>query len=106
MKYLTDNTPAEHCAMINAVQGLSTIPEVWSKNYSALADYFSDYDFGDAEISEYFRRYKQIKLSNFDDDAFKQKVQEMALRRPYNKFKTRQMILERAGDKIWTPSRN
>ena len=95
-KYLTDNTPAERRKMIELVQGNEKIPAALKKNFPALNDYLSDYDFGDTEISEYFRRYKKIKLCNLDDENFKNHVRELATRRPYNRFETRQKILDDA----------
>ena len=96
VKYLTDNTAEERRAMIHAVQGKEKISAVFRKNYSAMNDYLADYDFGDAAITDYFRRYKKIKLCNVDDAAFKNHVRELALVRPYNKFETRQKVLDGA----------
>lgn len=61
-----------------------------------MRDYLTDYDCGDDEITNYFRRYKKIKLLNVDDDRFKADVQELAINRPYNKFSARQTVLDRA----------
>ena len=94
VKYLTDNTAQERRAMIKAVQGKEKIPDALKKNYPAISDYLADYDFGDAEITNYFRRYKKIKLCNVDDENFKTYVRELATQRPYNKFETRQKILD------------
>ena len=82
-KYLTDNTAQERRAMIQAAQGKSKIPDALKKNYPAINDYLSDYDFGDAEITNYFRQYKKIKLCNVDDENFKTHVRELATQRPY-----------------------
>lgn len=94
VKFLTDNTAAERRAMIEAVQGKEKIPDAFNKNYPAMNYYLADYDLGDAEISAYFRRYKKIKLSNVDDKDFKAHVQAVALSRPYNRFETRQKVLD------------
>lgn len=96
IKYLTDNTTEERRAMIRAVQGKEKIPAILRKNYAAIKDYLADYDFGDEEITKYFRRYKKIKVCNVDDENFKSLVQELAIERPSNKFKTRRAILDRA----------
>lgn len=96
VKYLTDNTAEERRAMITAVQGKKKIPDVLMRNYSSLNFYLQDYDLGNAELTNYFRQYKKIKLCNFDDEHFKNHVRELAKSRPYNKFETRQMILDRA----------
>lgn len=96
LKYLTDNTAAERRAMIEAVQGKKKIPDALKKNFPAMRDYLVDYDFNDEEITNYFRRYKKIKLCNVDDKDFKRQVNELATKRPYNKFETRQKILDEA----------
>ena len=96
VKYLTDNTAEERRAMIRAVQGKPAVPSVFKKNFPTMSDYLEDFDFGDAGITTYFRRYKKIKLCNIDDEDFKQLVRELALTRPYNHFETRQKILEEA----------
>ncbi len=94
LKYLTDNTSEERRVMIQAVQGKEKIPALFEKNFPAMKDYLTDYDFNDTEITNYFRQYKKIKLCNLDDENFKNYVTELALSRPYNKFETRQKILE------------
>ncbi|MBR6887678.1 MAG: BREX-4 system phosphatase PglZ [Selenomonadaceae bacterium] len=96
VKYLTDNTAEERRAMIETVQGKEKIPDAFKKNYPAMNDYLADFDFGDAEVTNYFRRYKKIKLCNVDDETFKNRVRELATQRPYNKFETRQKILDDA----------
>ena len=99
IKYLTDNTAEERRAMIQAVQGKEKIPAILRKNYAAIKDYLADYDFGDEEITRYFRRYKKIKVCNVDDENFKSLVRELAIGRPANKFETRRAILDRADGK-------
>lgn len=94
--YLTDNTPEECHEMIRAIQGRRRVPENFKKNFPATEKYLRDYDFGDKKIDDYFRRYKEIKLCNIDDENFKNDVQQFGLERPYNKFPTRRQILERA----------
>ena len=96
IKYLTDNTAEERRAMIKLVQGKPAIPNAFKKNFPAMRDYLSDFDFGDEEITAYFRRYKKIKLCNVDDADFKNHVRELALTRPYNRFDTRQKFLDEA----------
>ena len=94
VKYLTDNTAEERRAMIQFVQGKEKLPDVFKRNFPAMNDYLADYDFNDDEITNYFRRYKKIKLCNIDDADFKKRVRELALTRPYNRFETRQKILD------------
>lgn len=96
LKYLTDNTAEERRAMIRFVQGKRAIPSALKKNFPALNDYLADFDCGDDEVTAYFRRYKKIKLCNVDDEDFKRHVRELALTRPYNRFETRQKILDEA----------
>ena len=94
VKFLTDNTAEERQAMILAVQSKEKIPELFLKNYSAMRDYLLDFDFGIDEITTYFRQYKKIKLCNVEDENFKTQVQNLAVRRIYNRFETRQNILD------------
>lgn len=96
IKFLTDNSAVERRSMIKAIQGKEKIPDVLNKNYAAMRDYLTDYDCGDDEITNYFRRYKKIKLLNVDDEQFKRQVQALSTKRPYNKFATRQTVLDRA----------
>ena len=96
IKYLTDNTDAERRALIQAVQGEQTVPEILLKNYPAINAYLSEYDFGDQEITKYFQRYKKIKLCNVVDDDFRQLVEEFAITRPYNKSETRCAFLDKS----------
>ena len=96
VKYLTDNTAEERRAMIETIQRKEKISDVFKRNFPAMNDYLTDYDFGDAEITNYFRQYKKVKLCNVDDENFKSCVRELATQRPYNKFETRQKILDGA----------
>ncbi|MBR3747768.1 MAG: BREX-4 system phosphatase PglZ [Selenomonadaceae bacterium] len=96
VKYLTDNTAEERRAMIEFVQGKGKIPDLLNENYPSMSDYLTDYDFDDEEITNYFRRYKKIKLCNVDDENFKSHVQKLAQIRLYNKFDTRETILDGA----------
>ncbi len=96
VKYLTDNTAAERRAMIESVQGKQTVPTVFKQNFPSMRDYLADFDFGDAEVTNYFRRYKIIKLCNVDDADLKAHVRELALTGAYNRFATRQKILDSA----------
>ena len=60
---MTDNTPEECKAMIRAVQGLKEIPPALEKNFTSLKDYLEDFDFGENEITTYFRNYKRENCS-------------------------------------------
>ena len=95
LKFLTDNTYAERQLMIQSVQGREKIPVLFKKNYAAMNDYLKDYDFGNTVISDYFRRYKIIKICNNSGDAFLETVQEISKLRLYNYFETRAQILEK-----------
>lgn len=93
--YLTDNTPQECDAAIEAIQGLRKIPEVILENFSALEKYLGEYKFADERLTNYFRRYKKIKLCNLEDAEFKADVEKFARERFYNEFETRRTILDR-----------
>ena len=97
-KFLTDNTDAERRAMIESVQGLKKISEVWLKNYPAIKNYLDDYDLGDDEFNTYFQRYKKIKLCNLFDEDFRQLVEQFAITRPYNKTYTRRALLDKLSE--------
>ena len=100
--YLTDNTEEEKAAMIQAAQGFEKIPEILTKNFPAIADYLSDFDFDSERLTNYFRRYKKIKLCGIDDENFKLEVQTLANEKIYNIFPARQVILEKfSGDKLY-----
>lgn len=93
--YLTDNTAPEICAAIEAVQGLRKIPDALLDNFPALEKYLSEYKFADGRLTDYFRRYKKIKLCTVDDAEFKADVENFARERIYTEFETRQTILDR-----------
>ncbi|MBR1421804.1 MAG: BREX-4 system phosphatase PglZ [Selenomonadaceae bacterium] len=96
VKYLTDNTIEERRMMIQSIQGKEKIPEIFMQNYPAMRDYLLDFDLGDSQITNYFRRYKKIKLCNSNDENFKQIVQDLSTQRIYTRFETLQAILDRA----------
>lgn len=60
-----------------------------------LAFYLAEFSFGHAFITEYFQRYKTIKLRNHAAADFNDYVRELAEQRPFNKFESRQAILDR-----------
>lgn len=96
LNYLTDNTMAERQEIIKYLQGRKKVPEVLEKIYPQVANYFFDFDFGEKIFTDYFRRYKKIKIFNVNDQEFKINVEKIALERPYNKFPKRGAILETA----------
>lgn len=93
--YLTSNSAAECKAMVKALRGSEQIPPVLLQNCSELAWYLSEYDFGEDFVTEYFRRYKELKLTGARDGNFKEKVEELARRRIYNELETRQSELDK-----------
>lgn len=96
--YLTDNTDEEKFAMIQAAQGVEKIPDALNKNFPAIADYLSDYEFEFERLTNYFRRYKKIKLCGIEDENFKAEVQSLAAEKIYNLIPARQVILENYTD--------
>lgn len=94
--YLTDNTAEERQEIVKYLQGRKKIPEVLKKIYPQAEDYFSDFDFGEKIFTDYFSRYKKIKVFNLDDEEFKLTAEKFARERPYNKFPKRGAILETA----------
>ena len=93
--YLTDNTKPEICAAIEAVQGLRKIPDALLENFPTIEKYLGEYKFADGRLTDYFRRYKKIKLCNVEDAEFKADVDNFARARIYTELETRQTILDR-----------
>ena len=83
---MTDNTPEECKAMIRAVQGLKEIPPALEKNFTSLKDYLEDFDFGENEITTYFRNYKRGKLFNVADEDFNKTCKPLRLKDPAINF--------------------
>lgn len=98
--YLTDNTAAERQAIIECFDGLATIPTDILKNiYPALDDYLRDFSFtGDKGklLTDYFAKYKNLKLTNRLSEEFHEHVRNLAVdgSRPYNSLKTRGEVLD------------
>ena len=94
VNYLTDNTRLEFRAAIE----LSTNRAVLEKNFPAVRRYLTDYDFGDERLTEYFRRYKELKLFNVGAIEFLKEVARQSELRLYNEQETRAAVLERLVD--------
>lgn len=94
VNYLTDNTRLE----FRAAMELATNRTVLEKNFPAVRRYLVDYEFVDARLTEYFRRYKALKLFKIGATEFLTKVARQAELRLYNEQETRSAVLERAGD--------
>ena len=94
IKYLTDNTDCERRAIIPFLGGLETFPADFEKIYEAAHDYLVDFNFGIESITNYFRQYKKLKISNVYDENFKSIVRTLGAQRLYNRFETRHFILE------------
>lgn len=93
VNYLTDNTRIE----FRAAMEMSTNRAVLEKKFPAVRRYMTDYDFGDERLTEYFRRYKELKLFNVGADEFLLQVARQSELRLYNEQETRQAVLERLG---------
>ncbi len=97
--YLTDNTNIERQAIIESLDGKSTIPESLSFIYPALSEYLQDFKFigknGDL-FTSYFSEYKFQKVTNRLFQDFHNKVISLAAdgNRPYNSLKTRGEVLD------------
>jgi len=99
MCYLTDNTAAERQAIIESMNGVTIIPNALRDIYPALHEYLHDYSFtGDKGklLSDYFAKYKRLKLTNRLTPEFHRHVMELAVdgSRPYNSLKTRGEVLD------------
>ena len=93
---LTDNTLVERQEIIADV-AQHGIPKNLDVIYPDLALYLKKYTFsGDALstlLTEYFEQYKLQKVKNVLDEAFLEKVDELALSRDYNRLRTRDELV-------------
>jgi hypothetical protein len=105
--YLTDNTILEKHAIIESLDGATTIPTTLTKIYPALSEYLNDFKFKcvNAELlTKYFSEYKRQKLTNRISDDFYNKDLEFAVdgSSPYNLLKTRGEDLDKIDHKNTT----
>jgi hypothetical protein len=97
--YLTDNTTTERQAVIESLEGVTSIPDTLKYIYPALAEYLHNYSF-DCTIgkllTEYFTEYKRQKLTNRLSAEFHKKVTALSAdgNRQYNSLKTRGEVLD------------
>lgn len=94
LPYLTDNTRLEFQV---AIKLAASNRAIFEKNFPAVRQYLTDYDFGDERLTEYFRRYKELKIYNTISEKFLAQVTHNSMVRIYNELETRQLILERTG---------
>ena len=102
INYLTDNTSAERQAIIESLDGMTTIPHIIKDIYPALYEYLLDFAFtGDKGrlLTDYFSVYKRLKLINRITPEFHKQVLDLAIdgNRPYNSLKTRGEVLDSLG---------
>ncbi|MCG8403243.1 MAG: BREX-4 system phosphatase PglZ [Firmicutes bacterium] len=100
--YLTDNTPAERQAIIESLDGMTTIPHAIKDIYPALHEYLQDFVFYGKKgklLTDYFSVYKRLKLTNRITPEFYEQVLSLAVdgSRPYNILKTRGEVLDSLG---------
>ena len=93
VNYLTDNTRLEFCTALE----LASNQAVLEKNFPSVRRYLSDYEFGDERLTEYFRRYKALKLFNIGAEDFLLEVARQSELRLFNEQETRAAVLERIG---------
>jgi hypothetical protein len=110
---LTDNTTVERKEIIAWLSKNGLIPPLALKDiYPALADYMKKYvfktgtgincpEFADL-LTEYFDAYKRQKLSNSLEEAFLEKVDELAVARKFNQLPARNEIIDGLADKADT----
>jgi hypothetical protein len=97
--YLTDSTTVERQAIIESLDGVIDIPIFLETIYPDLAWYLSSYQFSGELgelLTEYFKEYKLLKLTNRISSEFYSKVIALAADgvRPYNRLKTRGEVLD------------
>lgn len=94
---LTDNTRVEREEIIVWIANNGLIPQL-ENIYPSLAAYAKKYIFKCPVLADlltdYFAAYKRQKLSNQLDPTFIEKVNELALSRPFNRLPTRDEIVK------------
>lgn len=98
--YLTDCTTQEKYDILNLMKHYSPYPKNIALIYPDLQYYLTEYHFNckNAEIfTEYFNKYKKLKVSNLEDEQFVADVSNMALagHRPFLGLETRGSIVEK-----------
>lgn len=81
--WLNCGTEAEHIEIIRRV-GESDLtiglPQIWHDLYPLLADYLSDsYDYGNSELTAYFRDYRRLKITDCISEDFVKRVSSLVL---------------------------
>lgn len=95
--YLTDNTPVERKETIIALcDGAKN--DALLLSYPDLYLYMQKFIFEDNRFTEYFKAYKNCKLTNKIDDDFATLVGEYAESRPYNSLPARPSLLSDLDD--------
>lgn len=97
--YLTDNTMKERKAIMDIMHEQERIFPDLEHIYGTLMAYMKPYSFSVKNgelLTEYFQRYKELKVLNIRDEEFIAKVQELAQpgKRVYNSLETRGAVLE------------
>jgi len=81
--WLNCGTDAEHIEIIRRVaeSDLSIgLPQIWHNLYPLLVDYLSDkYDYGNNEITAYFRDYRRMKIADAITEKFVKKAYDLML---------------------------
>ncbi|MDL2264145.1 BREX-4 system phosphatase PglZ [Synergistaceae bacterium OttesenSCG-928-I11] len=94
---LTDRTKTEREEIVAWLSNNGLIPEL-ENIYPVLAAYMKKYAFKCPELADlltdYFDAYKRQKLSNQLEPEFLEKVDELAISRPFSGLPTREMIMD------------
>lgn len=96
--YFTDNTKEEKKAILSLFQHLSNIPKDLEYIYPDLSNYLKVHSFIESsDITNYFNKYKQIKLFNKFDHDFNIEVEKIASsgNRLFNNIQTRGSVIEK-----------
>lgn len=104
---LTDNTLVEKQEIISWISTYG-IPENLDAIYPALVMYLKTYTFRDRNLApeftsfltEYFDEYKHQKLANKISDDFLKKVDELALKRVYNRLPKRDELVKESNKSV------
>jgi hypothetical protein len=95
-KFLNCGTEAERIEIIRRVSELDLttgLPEPFAQLYPALTDYLSsEYDYGSSDLTDYFKEYRKLKITNAITPDFVKKAYEFVL---YTSFPNRESVLSK-----------
>ncbi|MDR2171196.1 MAG: BREX-4 system phosphatase PglZ [Planctomycetaceae bacterium] len=66
LSWLNNDTKIEHGELLRRVSSCQypVVPNEITENYPALKAYLADYDFGNTDLTDYFNKYRKLKIFN------------------------------------------